>query len=247
MTKRILITGSSGAIGRPVCRHLLELGHQVRGLDLIANPELGDQVVADLSDRELVRQAVSGMDTVLHLAAYPDDADFIDHLLAPNVLGLYHVCDAAANAGVGRLVLASSLQVISGLKAKHTIGIADGAAPTNHYALTKVWAEQMGQMYARVHKLSVILVRIGWFPRNTGEARRLVDNPRGQQLYLSHPDAARFFQCCVEADAPHPGHAETVFATSLPATSPRLDLEPARRLLGYVPEDTWPGGMPFAH
>lgn len=245
--QRVLVTGSSGAIGQPVCHELLARGHQVRGFDRQPTPGLADFVLGDLTERDRVQTAVDGMETVIHLAAYPNDADFIDVLLEPNVRGLYHVCDAARQAGVKRLVLASTIQVISGhgWQDQPTIYVADGAKPTNHYALTKVWAEAMGEMYARCHNLAVILVRIGWFPRNSQEAQRLAATPTGANVYFSHRDAQRFFACCVEAQQPTPGQAVTVFAASKPKTFPRLDLEPARRFLGYEPQDTWPAGLPF--
>jgi uronate dehydrogenase len=245
--RRILVTGASGAIGTPVCRHLQERGHRVRGFALEAHPDLEDSVVGDLSDFDAVRAAVAGMDSVIHLGAYPDDADFVEELLEPNVRGLYHVCAAAVEAGVTRLVLASSLQVISGIHKEGVIGIDDGAAPVNHYALTKVWAEQMGRMYARVHNLSVILARIGWFPRNTGEALRLAAYRRGPSVYLSHTDAARFFERCIESAVPAPGEAVTLFAISRPAGERRLDMRASREMVGYEPQDTWPEGLPFPH
>lgn len=211
--RRILVTGAGGAIGTPVCRHLQERGHRVRGFALEAHPDLEDSVVGNLSDFDAVRAAVAGMDSVIHLGAYPDEADFVDELLEPNVRGLYHVC----------------------------------AAAVNHYALTKVWAEEMGRMYARVHNLSVILVRIGWFPRNTGEALRLAAYPRGPSVYLSHTDAARFFERCVESAVPAPGEAVTLFAISRPAGERRLDMRASRETVGYEPQDTWPEGLPFPH
>ena len=245
--RRVLVTGASGAIGTPVCRRLLERGHQVRGFALESNPELEDCIVGDLSDIDKVGASVQNIDTVIHLGAYPNNADFLEVLLEPNVRGLYHVCAAAVEAGVQRLVLASSLQVISGLKQKDTIRIEDGTAPTNHYALTKVWAEDLGKMYARVHELSVVLVRIGWFPRNTKEARRLAQYQHGKNVYFSHTDAAHFFERCVESPTPGPGQSVIAFATSRPVGQTRLDLKPAQTALGYQPQDTWPQGMPFPH
>ena len=244
---RVLVTGASGAIGTPVCRHLLGRGHQVRGLALEANTDLADSVIGDLSDLDKVHEAVADMHTVIHLGAYPNNADFLNVLLEPNVRGLYHVCAAAVAAGVQRLVIASSLQVISGLGKEGLIRVEDGVAPTNHYALTKVWAEDLGEMYARVHELSVVLVRIGWFPRNTDEARHLAQYEHGPSVYFSHGDAAHFFACCVDSPSPGPGESLTVFATSQPTGTPRLDLSPARATLGYKPRDTWPEGMPFPH
>src|SRR3954451_16205358 len=104
--RRVLVTGSTGAIGQPLCRYLLQRGHTVRGFARRPTPGLDDYVTGDLGDRDAVRRAADGMDTIVHLGAYPNPADFIDVLLQPNVVGLYHVCEAAAAAGVRRLVLA---------------------------------------------------------------------------------------------------------------------------------------------
>lgn len=245
--KRVLVTGSTGAIGQPVCEHLLARGHYVRGLARRPTPGLEDYVEGDLSDRDKVRQAVEGMDTVIHLGAYPNDADFIDVLLEPNVRGLYHICDAAREFGVKRLSLASTLQTVTGhgYPEGRTIRIEDGPKPVNHYALTKVWAEEMGAMYARVHNISVVNVRIGWLPRNPREADMLMKSKIGRDVFFSHEDAKRFYERVVEAEQPAAGECVTVFAISKPKYADRLDLEPARRILGYEPQDVWPSGLPY--
>ena len=245
--KRVLVTGSTGAIGQPVCQWLLQRGHTVRGFARRPTPGLEDYIMGDLSDREKVRAAVEGMDTIIHLGAYPNPADFIDVLLEPNVRGLYHICDAAREFGVKRLVLSSTIQVIMGYGwPEKTIRIADGPKPTNHYALTKVWAEEMGDMYARCYGLSVISVRIGWLPRNAMEAKQLVESKFGPDVFFSHADAQRFYERCVESPTPGPSESAVVFALSKPKDIERLELEPARRILGYEPQDVWPEGLPFA-
>ena len=244
--RRVLVTGSTGAIGQPLTRYLAARGHSVRGFARRPTPGLADHVIGDLTDRDAVRRAVEGMDTVVHLGAYPNAADFIDVLLGPNVVGLYHVCEAAVEHGVKRLVLASTVQVTTGHKFRdRPVKIEDGPAPVNHYALTKAWAELAGDMYARVHNLSVISVRIGWFPRNTEECRRLAASPFGRDIFLSHRDADRFLALCVEAEGPPPGQSVVVQAASRPVGIARMDLEPARRAIGYEPRDTWPEGLPF--
>lgn len=246
--KRVLVTGSTGAIGSVVAQHLVARGHHVRGFARRPSPELEDYVVGDLSDREAVRQAVKGVETVIHLGAYPNDADFIDVLLEPNVRGLFHICDAAREFKVQRLSLASTLQTVAGHGSPpRPIRIEEGPAPTNHYALTKVWAEEMGKMYARVHGMSVINVRIGWLPRNPEEADGLKSHNEGPDHFFSHADAQRFYERVVESPNPVPGEAVTVFATSKPAHVERLDLEPARRILGYHPQDVWPQGLNFEY
>lgn len=246
-SRRVLVTGSTGAIGQPLSQYLVERGHTVRGFARRPSPGLADAVQGDLTDREAVRRAVAGMDTIVHLGAYPNPADFIDVLLGPNVVGLYHVCEAAVAAGVRRLVLASTVQVITGHPFRdRPVKVEDGPAPVNHYALTKAWAELAGDMYARVHGLSVISVRIGWFPRNVEEARRLAASPFGRDIYLSHADANRFLTACVESESPPPGTSVVLQAASRPVGVGRMDLERAREVIGYVPQDTFPEGLPFS-
>jgi len=225
----------------------LARGHHVRGFARRPSPGLEDYVKGDLNDRDKVYQAVEGMDTIIHLGAYPNPADFIDVLLQPNVVGSYYICEAAKDLGVKRLVLASTLQTVTGHGSpEEPIKVEDGPKPVNHYALTKVWLEAMGDMYARVHNLSVISVRIGWLPRNRGEAERLVQSGHGKNVFFSHDDAKRFHERCVESPNPAPGEAVTIFATSTPADKTRLSLESARTVIGYEPQDVWPQGLPFS-
>jgi len=244
--RRILVTGSTGAIGRPLARHLSDRGHHVRGFARRPSEGLAEWIAADLTDRDAVRRAVDGMDTIVHLGAYPNPADFVNVLVGPNVIGLHHVCEASVEAGVDRLILASTVQVITGHpRGERPVAVTDGPRPVNHYALTKAWAEIAGDMYARVHGLSVISVRIGWFPRNSEEAGRLAASPLGRDIYLSHDDANRFFTLCVEAEQPPRGTAITLQATSRPTTLARMEIESARAWIGYEPRDTWPEGLPF--
>src|SRR5262245_55763744 len=105
---RVLVTGSAGRIGRAVVAELKARGRPVRGFDLVPTPGLDDCVVGDITDGVAVRRAVEGAGTVIHLAATPDDDDFLARLVPNNVVGVYQVLEAARLAGLRRLVLASS-------------------------------------------------------------------------------------------------------------------------------------------
>ncbi len=250
--KRVLVTGSTGAIGVPLCQYLQQRGHLVRGFARRSSTGLEDYVMGDLNDRDKVRTAAEGMDMIVHLGAYPNPADFVDVLLQPNIVGTYNICEAAVEFGVQRLVLASSVQAITGhlypgsaYIEERAVTVEDGPAPNNHYALTKAWAETAGEMYARVHNLSVISVRIGWLPRNIEEANVLRSRPIGPDIFFSHDDSNRFHTCCVESPNPAPGQSVILHATSIPASFERMELESARRIIGYKPQDVWPQGLPF--
>lgn len=244
--RRVLVTGSAGAIGNTVCVALQARGHTVRGADRRPTPNVTDVIEGDLADKETVYRAVEGMDTVIHLAAYVDNGDLVETLLRPNVISPYYICEAAREFGVQRLVLTSSVQVIEGFGSPgRSIGVDEGLRPRNLYALTKAWGELMGDMYARVHGMSVINVRVGWLPRSLQQAQAIATSAYAQNIYLSYADAQRFFERCVESEVPAPGEQIVLFAGSKTAEIPHMDLEPARRLLGFEPQDRWPENMPF--
>ena len=236
---KVLVTGSAGSVGRPVCRELARRGHEVRGLDRVPTPDVPDAIVGDIADPEPVHAAMRGVQAVVHLAAEPNDTEF-SRLVGPNVVGLYNVMNAAREERVRRAVLASSVQVHWNRPPGSLPARVDEASPGNHYALTKLWAEDLGAMYARRFEMSVIAVRLSWLVRNPDEARRFVAIDR-KELFFSHRDAGRFFALAVET----PGiDYAVVYASSIDGAK-AYDLEPARRLLGYEPEDRWPDGLDF--
>jgi hypothetical protein len=101
-------------------------------------------------------------------------------------------------------------------------------------------------MYAAMYNLSVIHVRIGWLPRSLEQAQAITRSDYAQNIYLSYADAQRFFERCVESEVPTSGESVVVFAGSKAAGIPHMDLEPARQLLGYIPQDRWPENMPYS-
>jgi uronate dehydrogenase len=238
----VLVTGSAGSIGRAAVAGLVAGGRPVRGFDRVPTPGLDDFVVGDLTEAGAVRNAARGMGAIVHLAAWPDDDDFLTRLLPNNVIGLHNLLEAARLAGVNRLVLASTGQVVwwQLLQGPWPIRTNVLYAPRDWYAVTKIFAECAGQAYARNYGMSVIAVRLGWFPRTPEHAAELAATDRGPNLYFSPGDAGRFFRCAV--DAPLEPGFNAVYAASRPLRAPVFDLEPAKRLLGWEPVDQWPTG-----
>ena len=244
MTHRVLVTGAAGAIGQITCQALRTAGHFVRGLDLAEAPHVDEAVVASIADAPAVREAMASMDSIVHLAAQPDEAPFVEKLLEPNVLGVHHVLEAAREHELRRVVLASSVQVVSGLlrEGAGPVGV-DVTGPRNNYAVTKILAEQWGRMYHTHHGLSVIAVRIGWLPRKPEVVDRIAGSDVGRRIYLGRGDAASFFRLCVEAE----GVGYEVLYAASKADPPLLDPEPARRAIGYEARETFPQGLIFEH
>jgi nucleoside-diphosphate-sugar epimerase len=246
MTKprAVLVTGSAGRIGRAVCAELVARGHRVRGFDRVPSPALADAVVGDVASPADLARALGGMDMAIHLAATPDEADFMTELLPNNVVGLYHVLEAARHARLARLILISSGQLYRGHDGPLPITTATPTSPRNWYALTKVLTEAAGQVYAHAHGLDVVVIRPGWVPRDPAHAAELAASAHGKDSYLSPGDAGRGFAAAVEAEG-LPRYT-VVQVTSRPLGVARYDLEPARTLLGYEPRDRWPDGLGFA-
>ncbi|MSU34557.1 MAG: NAD(P)-dependent oxidoreductase [Pedosphaera sp.] len=247
MIQLVLITGSSGRLGRAAVAGLQHAGHRVRGFDRVASPDFADTVLGDLGDRTALDRAMKGVDCLIHLAACPDDADFLVELLPANITGLYHVMESARAAGVRRIVLASSGQVNwwQQLRGPAPIKPEDPPSPRYWYAATKMFLESIGRGFSEIHGMSVIIARLGWCPRTLEQVAEIASSPWQQGLYLSPGDAGRFFACCVSArsDLRH----AIVYAVSKPLGVVPFDLGSAKTLLGYEPMESWPTGSDPTH
>src|SRR5690242_9959619 len=135
-SRKILITGGDGAIGRAAAKALSDAGHFVRGFDLRPSSHASESVLGSITDASALAAAAQGMHAIIHLAATVDDADFMSELLPNNVVGLFNILEAARTNNVQRVALASTMQVVSGVKRRPdgSIRIEDGTAPLNHYA-----------------------------------------------------------------------------------------------------------------
>jgi uronate dehydrogenase len=239
----ILVTGSAGRIGRAVVAELQARGRRVRGFDRVPTPGLSDSIVGDLTDAAAVQRAVTGADTEIHLAATPDDDDFLTQLVPNNLIGVYQVLELSRLAGVRRLILASSGQVMWWQRQRGEFPVKgdDPPTPRGWYAAAKVFLEAAGRMCAESHGMSVIVARLGWVPRSREHVEELSALDWAKDVYLSPGDAGRFFACAV--DAPAGLRFAILYATSQPLRTIMYDLESAKQLIGFEPRDRWPQGI----
>jgi dihydroflavonol-4-reductase len=147
----ILVTGATGLTGANVCRILVERGDHVRGLvrasaDSDALAEMGvELVIGDVTDPQSVADAARGCDAAIHCAALlGGSSQDLSEFESVNVAGTRNVLDAAASAGMRRVVALST-----GTFFDTTTGVAPEDAPiaahpsTDPYTVTKLSAFQL--------------------------------------------------------------------------------------------------------
>ena len=152
---KVLLTGDAGRLG-VVARGVLEAaGHEVTGFDFTR----GDDVL----DAAAVRAAASGKDAIVHLAGMADDRDGADDaVMQINVAGTWNVLLAASEAGVERVVYASSGKAIGMLERDPAYLPVDDAAPglpSGTYALSKWLSEEMCESWSRRTGIPTICLR----------------------------------------------------------------------------------------
>jgi nucleoside-diphosphate-sugar epimerase len=166
----VLVTGGAGFIGSSLVRSLAGDGHAVRVLDDFSTGRKenldgveGDLEVleGDVRDPAAVARAVAGAEVVHHLAALPSVARSVADPRAShqvNVDGTLNVLLAAVDAGVGRVVYASSSSVYGDTPVlpKHE---AMPVSPRSPYAAAKLAGEAYCRSFARVYPLQTICLR----------------------------------------------------------------------------------------
>ncbi len=105
-----------------------------------------------------------GVDTVVHLAANPNESAPWEDLIGPNLDALANVFHAAALAGVERIIFASSNHVMGDYRhlGDGPITVDMTPLPDGPYGVTKLVGERLGRSLARAFDLTFIAIRIGW-------------------------------------------------------------------------------------
>jgi len=139
--RKVFVTGGQGFVGRALLTRYRELGAEVVGLDLQANPT-ANIVAGDVSDPSDWEKYVQGCDLVIHTAAIVTNNVSRTEAWRVNVLGTRRVLDSAIQAGVRRFVHLSSLAAMRFILEDQ----ADERAPVmptgNPYVDTKIASEQ---------------------------------------------------------------------------------------------------------
>ena len=226
--RTVLLTGAAGGLGTLMRALLPAYGYELRLLDIAPVEGEPDAIVADLGDKDALREAVRGVDAIIHLAGISLEASF-DKILRANIEGTYNLYEAAREEGVRRMVFASSNHAIGytprPLPGDPLIPVGVTRRPDTFYGLSKSFGEDLAQLYWDRHGMETVSVRIGsCFPEPT--------SVRMLSVWMSPADAARLFHAALTAE--DVGH--TVVYGSSDNTRLWWDLNSARSL-GYEPQD----------
>jgi nucleoside-diphosphate-sugar epimerase len=205
--------------------------------------------IADLTDLAGMQRAIEGMNVVVHMAADASGQSGYDSVLNNNIIGSHNVFEACRIAGVKRVIFASTNQVVFGYrdtepyKSLFELRFDDvdprsikpiahdmPTRPLNDYAASKVYGEALAHMYAQVHGMSCIALRIGWVTHDDE-----LPHPAGRFTWCSKRDIVQLVMRCIEAPASL--HFDVFFGQS---NNPYnlVDIEHPRRVLGYEPQDS---------
>ena len=165
-----LVTGGAGFIGSHLVRFFLERGDRVRVLDNFSTGKREnlsevagkiELVEGSLSSPGVVEAAVAGVDFVLHQAAIPSVPRSVEFPLEShesNATGTLRLLKCAAEAGVRRLVYASSSSVYGANPALPKVESMP-TEPLSPYAVSKLSAEQYALVFHRLYGLETVSLR----------------------------------------------------------------------------------------
>lgn len=170
--QRILITGGNGAVGKEVVRRLAASGHQLTVVGRTRDVEIPGVSYApcDILDFPSLRQAVRGMQAVIHLAAIPNpSAGSSEQVFQINAQGTYNVFRACEEEGIRRVVQASSINALGvhyGRKETpvHYLPVDEDhpCVSTDAYSFSKHVIEDIGDYFWRRSGVSSVALRLPW-------------------------------------------------------------------------------------
>lgn len=249
----ILVTGSSGHLGEALVRMLRAEGRAVRGLDI--QPSAYTDVVGSIADAAVCAASVRDVSAVLHTAtlhkphvATHSRQDFVD----TNITGTLNLLEASAKADVGAFVFTSTTSAFGdSLKpgpGEPAVWIDETvpSIPKNIYGATKTAAEDLCQLFWKLHKLPTVVLRVSrFFPEDDDSAdiRSFCssDNAKTNELLYRRGDIhdmATAHLAAIKA-APELGFDRFVITSDSPFQRDErraLAQDPSAVIAGYFPD-----------
>ncbi len=225
---RLLLTGAAGGLGRELRPRLRARVGVLRLSDIAAMDAAGpgeEVVVAALQDAAAVDRIVAGADAIVHLGGISTEGPF-EPILQANIVGSYHLYEAARRHGVRRIVYASSNHVTGFYRQDEVVSPLAPMRPDGHYGLSKAFGENLARFYFDRHGIESVCLRIGSSFPEPKDRRMLA-------TWLSYDDLERLVVAALTA--PVVGCSVVYGVSNNRATW--WDNTPARHL-GFRPQDS---------
>jgi UDP-glucose 4-epimerase len=166
---RVLVTGGAGFIGSHVVDKVRDAGHEPVVYDMRPSPfhvngNSVDTVIGSILDIDALTRAMRGCDAVMHLAAAADVGEVEKapvHSEELNSRGTLSVLEAARQAGVKRVVYASTIWVYSDVDAEAVDEETALRPPAHLYTATKLAGELYCKSYSELYDLEFTILRFG--------------------------------------------------------------------------------------
>lgn len=196
----VLVTGSAGHLGEALMRSLRTAGVPACGVDIKPSPFTDH--VGSITDPVFIKRAMKGAHAVLHTATLhkPHVATHAyQAFLDTNVAGTLTLLEQAAQEGVEAFIFTSTTSVFgsaltpAGGEAAAWVTEAVVPVPKNIYGATKLAAETLCELFARKHRLPVLILRTArFFPEADDDpatrSRYTADNAQANELLYRRAD-----------------------------------------------------------
>ncbi len=192
---KVLVTGGAGFIGSHLVRALLERGDQVRVLDNLSTGSKAnlagldiDFIEGDIRDAAIVQESIKDVDFIFHLAAFISVAGSMEDPLAcydANLNGSLNVLMQASQAGVRRVVLASSAAIYG--ESESPVAENHPLNPQSPYAASKLAMEQAAKLFSQSFNLETVCLRFfnAYGPRQSPDSPYAAAIPKFIQVMLA--------------------------------------------------------------
>lgn len=244
----IVVTGSSGLLGRSLISELVSHGFNVIAIDRRHDRGslASEQHVIDLSKPRKLSTIFRGVAAVVHLAGNSHPTARWPSVLRDNIAALQALYETARRTGVRRIIFASSNRVTEGyeglpgwqpapptkrggIQSPFPLSSVSPPRPLSTYAVSKLFGEAIGRLYLERYSIETLCIRIGSVTQTDRPSEE-----RHQITWLSKRDFCSMVVSSLKVQD-FGGYA-ILYAGSKNARAV-WDLDEAAGLLGWVPLD----------
>lgn len=197
--KRILVTGSSGKLGKEIVRLLRTNNYDVLGIDLLKGETTNE--IIDIRNSKLIKELTKGMDAIIHTAALHgkhNDLNYSrDKFIDTNINGTNNLLSASIENGINKFLYTSTTSIYGSamVNSRQAVWVDEKLIPEPRdiYDITKLTCELLCKDYFEKEGIETTVLRVSRFlpeDDNTKANHRIYrgldeeDGAKGHQLVL---------------------------------------------------------------